>query len=332
MTASIPLSPKAVSQRFFRRRPEDHLPLTVQHQRIYIVPSRRGLAFLIALLVCLVASINYQLNIGYGLSFLLTGLFSASLLHTYKNLSGLTLTTLHANPVVCADMATFVLQLSNNRHQDRIGIDIKYAGQCVRTDVLGNESTRVKLPLQTTHRGHQPLGRIALTSQYPIGLWTTWSYCHTPATVLVYPKPERNPPPLPRAATSGDADSIRAGVEGDVASLRDYVPGDPLTRVAWKRVANGGGLHVRELEETLPSGDIELNVAATDVYKTEEQVSRLAAWVDQASQLGAEYSLTLDSLRLEPASGDAHRHACLEALAIYRLPAGHTRAPQASKP
>ena len=94
MSETIPLSSQAeskgaskdasktVSQRFFRARPEDVLPLKIEHQRIYIVPSKRGLAFLTALAVCLIASINYQLNLGYALSFLLSGLFFASSLHT----------------------------------------------------------------------------------------------------------------------------------------------------------------------------------------------------------------------------------------------------------
>ena len=321
MTGSIPLSAKDVSQRFFRKRPEDTLPLTVEHQRIYIVPSKRGLAFLLALMVCLIASINYQLNLGYALSFLLAGLFAASLLHTYKNLSGLTLDAVSAKPATCGDNAVFQLQLSNKGQQDRIGIDITYAGERVRTDVNTNETTRVELPLKTTQRGYQALGRIALTSQYPIGLWTTWSYCHTPASVIVRPKPETTPPPMPRSFADGDADSTQQGIDGDVASLRDYVPGDPLTRIAWKRAARGGSLHVRELEENHPGGDIELNVAATDVHDIEAQMSRLAAWVMDAHRAGASYSLSLDGQQLDTAAGDAHRNACLDALATYKVQA-----------
>ena len=312
------MSSKAVSQRIFRKRPEDSLPLSVEHQRIYIVPSKRGFAFLLALLVCLIASINYQLNLGYGLSFLLAGLFAASLLHTYKNLAGITLVTLHAQATVCNDTAKFILKLSNDSHQDRIGINILYGNQSARTDLLAEDTTTVELPLTTIRRGPQPLGRLSLTSQYPIGLWTTWSYCHTPAAVIVYPKPEANPPNIPRLMSDGMSDSLKGGVEGDVASLRDYVPGDPLTRVAWKRAARGGSLQVRELEENSPGGDIELSLAATELVDIEAQMSRLAAWVNEAHRSGAAYSLSLGGVYFDTASGDAHRNACMEALALYK--------------
>jgi len=320
MADSIPVTPEAIDQRIFRRRPEDALPLKVEHKRIYIVPSKRGLAFLLALLVCLIASVNYQLNLGYALSFLLAGLFSASLLHTYRNLAGTQLDAMRAAPVTSGETAKFMLKMSNSSRQDRIGIDIKYQERIVRTDLLTDQVTTVELPVVTKERGYFPLGRIALTSQYPIGLWTTWSYCHTPAGVVVHPKPEFNPPPLPRAFADGDADSLQMGVEGDVASLRDYVAGDPLTRIAWKRAARGGDLYVRELEENHPGGDVELSLAATEVHDVESQVSRLAAWVHEAHQSGTAYSLTLDGDVISTASGDAHRQACLDALAFYKKP------------
>lgn len=319
MSASTQLSSNAVKQRLFRKRPEDTLPLSVEHQRIYIVPSKRGLAFLLALLICLIASINYQLNLGYGLSFLLAGLFSASLLHTYKNLAGITLDALHANSVVCGDNAKFSLKLTNRSQQDRIGICIRYANQFVSTDIPAEQSVTVDLPLATTHRGHQPIGRLTLTSQYPIGLWTTWSYCHTPATVLVHPKPELNAPPVPRAPSDGVADSLNKGLDGDVASLRDYVPGDALTHIAWKRAARGGSLQVRELEENTPGGDIELSVAVTELSDIESQMSRLAAWVNEAHRSGTAYSLTLNSAPIGTSSGDSHRNVCMDALAAYKL-------------
>jgi len=324
MTTTTPLLSNAVTQRIFRKRPEDNLPLLIEHQRIYIVPSKRGFAFLFALLICLIASINYQLNLGYALSFLLVGLFAASLLHTYKNLAGITIAALNARPTVCGNNAIFNLKLTNASQQDRIGIHIKYANQSARAksnfiDLTAEESVSVELPLQTNKRGYQPIGRLTLSSQYPIGLWTTWSYCHLPAGVVVYPKPEHNPPNIPRAISDGIGDSMKDAFEGDVASLRDFVPGDPLTRIAWKRAARGGTLQVRELEENNTGGDIELTTAATELIDTEEQMSRLAAWVNEAHQSGAVYSLTLDSTHFDPSSGSAHRNACMHALAMHKI-------------
>ena len=84
-------------------------------------------------------------------------------------------------------------------------------------------------------------------------------------------------------------------------------------------------MHVRELEENQPQGDIELSTAATDVLEVEAQMSRLAAWVNAAHRSGTSYSLTLDGQHLSTASGDEHRIACLEKLATYKIQAPGAR-------
>lgn len=321
MTDTVSMSTQRVSQRFFRSRPEDALPLTIEHQRIYIVPSKRGLAYLLALVVCLIASINYQLNLGYALSFLLAGMFSASLLHTYKNLAGITLESMHASSVSLGEPAKFIVRLGNKTAVDRIGIDVKYGNKCRRTDLLTDSITTVELPVAAQERGYLSLGRLTFTSQFPIGLWTTWSYCHAPAWVIVHPQPEQNPPPLPQGFTEGCADAAQLSNEGDVAGLRDYVPGDPLTRVAWKRAARTGGasgLHVRELEQNMAGGDIDLSLSITNAHGLEAQLSRLSAWVNEATRTGASFSLTLNNTAIKTNTGDAHRLQCLDALGVYK--------------
>ena len=56
---------------------ESRLPLrdstTLTQRNVYILPTRPGFMLAATLLVLLIASINYQLNLGYILTFLLTG-------------------------------------------------------------------------------------------------------------------------------------------------------------------------------------------------------------------------------------------------------------------
>ena len=63
---------------------------------IYIVPTRAGWMFALTLIVLLLASINYQLNLGYVLTFLLAGSGIVSMHITHGTLRGL---TLHLRPV-----------------------------------------------------------------------------------------------------------------------------------------------------------------------------------------------------------------------------------------
>jgi uncharacterized protein (DUF58 family) len=52
----------------------------------------------------------------------------------------------------------------------------------------------------------------------------------------------------------------------------------------------------------------------------EQRLSRLAGWVLAAEQAGARYGLRLPGRALAPDHGEAHRAACLQALALHGVP------------
>ena len=87
-----------------RHRPAEQWHLS--QRNIYIVPTRAGLFFGVTLMVLLIASINYQLNLGYALTFLLAGSALASMHMTHNSLRGLTLHARPPSPVFAGDRAT----------------------------------------------------------------------------------------------------------------------------------------------------------------------------------------------------------------------------------
>ena len=56
-----------------------HDALTLTQRNVCVLPSRAGLLLAATLVVLLIASINYQLNLGYVLTFLLAGSAAAGL-------------------------------------------------------------------------------------------------------------------------------------------------------------------------------------------------------------------------------------------------------------
>src|SRR5437899_6287386 len=68
-------------RRVFRTDPIDREPVVLRHNRIYILPTGRGMAFLGTLVMMLVTSLNYALSLGFVVTFLLSGLMAAALLH-----------------------------------------------------------------------------------------------------------------------------------------------------------------------------------------------------------------------------------------------------------
>jgi len=308
-------------QRLFRTRPADTLPHTVEHQRIYIVPTKRGAAFLLALLLMLIASVNYALSLGYALCFLLTGLFAATLLHTYRNLSGIQVKQISATDVFAGESMPFTISLANAGREARHGIRLATRDvDSLKTRLEGQDEALAKLNLPTSSRGSQPLGRLTLQSDWPLGLWTCWSYLHVPVSGVAFPLPETDPPPLPSSSDSLAGDQHTAGIQGDVSGLRDYVPGDSIGSIAWKTAARGISLQVRTFDTEGAPAKAVLNLHKTGKHQTEEQLARLCAWALNAETAHTEYALDLPGSSIDSGMGQEHRQQVLRALALHGVP------------
>src|SRR3954454_14378094 len=99
-------------QRIWRGLPQDEEPLRLRHSRIYILPTRRGLALLGTVGMMLLTSLNYALSLGFGITFLLVGFGAAALLHTFRNLAGLSLRPLTAGETFAGGRLPFVVSLT----------------------------------------------------------------------------------------------------------------------------------------------------------------------------------------------------------------------------
>lgn len=317
-TVSSVESPSSFRQRLFRTRAEDVLPLSIEHQRIYILPTRRGLAYLFSLLIMLIAAVNYALSLGYALCFLLTGLFAASLLHTYRNVAGITCNNISGNDTFAGKNAHFTVKMHNHSKLDRIGLTIKSDDASDVIDVKSQESTPALLVKATNERGMLKLGRLTITSSYPLGLWRCWCYVHSDSALNVYPTPESSPPPLPSQSIESQGEQARQSTQGDIAGLRDYNPGDALSSIAWKAAARGQGLFVKTFDDETSGGETHFDISATGLTEVEQQLSRLTAWVLAAEKTQTEYSFDLDNTALELGLGAKHKTQALVALAQYR--------------
>ena len=95
-----------------------------------------------------------------------------------------------------------------------------------------------------------------------------------------------------------------------------------MKRVVWKKAVNamsadqqGSGLVVRDTEQA-QRHELWLDFMQAGSLGTEQKLSRLCAWILQADKLGLDYGLRLPALEIKPASGEAHKRQCLEALTL----------------
>ena len=312
-------------QRWWQGRHARSDTLLLTQRNVYILPTRAGLMFGFTLLVLLLASINYQLNLGYVLTFLLAGSAVVAMHVTHNTLRGLTLHLRPPAPVHAGEAAPLEAVLTS-AGRARFGIGLKLIGAADATltwiDVPAGAQGSAHVSFVPATRGLHTLPTLSVETRFPLGLFRAWTVWRPAATLLVYPAVERPavPLPAPRAVPGGPAQAHTP--QGDeFEGVRGYRRGDPLKMVLWKKAAKaldtGGELVSRD---TASSAQLELNLAwqGCGALAAEARLSRLTAWVLQAHRAGAAYGLSLPGRELAPADGESHRRRCLEALALWQ--------------
>ena len=350
--AAAPLGPLAALRRaalrWQERLPRSDTSLLTQ-RNIYILPTRAGVAFCATLLLMLVASINYQLSLGYALTFLLAGAGAVSLHLTHATLRGLTLHLRPPAPVFAGDAAALELVLTSPgaaRHGLALHLRAATADAAAAagaaldaddepapawTDVPAQGQATVRLTLVPQRRGWHELPTVVVATRFPFGLFRAWTLWRPASRVLAFPRPEQPPPALPVSAGPADEDRARRrGPGGELDGVRPFQRGDTLRQVVWKKVARSGELVSRE---TAQGGSRALWLDWDDsagagrgggaarpalADPAEARLSRLAAWALQAEQRQLAFGLRLPGVTLAPAAGAGQQRAVLEALALWR--------------
>ena len=218
--------------------------ITLNQRRIFILPTRRGLGFACVLLLMLLGDINYNLSLGYVLTFLLGTTAAMTMLHAFRNMAQLEIRAGHNDAVFAGDDAYFTFYFHNNSKLSRYQLKLVDAnGHDTLFDLPALQHTKILLAIPTERRGWLECGRLTLSTEFPLGMFYAWSYLHFDTRCLIYPRPAA-PLPLPASTTQDGTGKIASAGDEDFAGLRSYVAGDALQRIAWKALARVQGLQV----------------------------------------------------------------------------------------
>ncbi len=305
-----------------RLRRTDTLLLT--QRNIYIVPTKAGFLFAATLLTLLVASINYQLNLGFVLTFLLAGSGAVSMHLTHNTLRGLTLHLKPCSPVFAGDAAQLEAVLTSpGSARHGIGMKVESAAGSTLTwvDVPAGGQASAHLSFVPATRGLHELPTLSAETRFPLGLFRAWTVWRPASQVLAYPQPERPSAPLPAArAAAGGASQSRRTQGSETEGIRAYRRGDPLKMVVWKKAAKaletGGELVSRDTSASAHQ-ELWLDWQLGGSLASEGRLSRLCAWVLAADRAGVRFGLRLPGVEIQPGEGDGHRRNCLESLALW---------------
>jgi len=321
-----PLNPAHWVRQRFQRWWQSRLPLSDQlvltQRNVYILPTRAGFMWAATVLVLLVAAINYQLNLGYLLTFMLAGCALVSMHISHRNLRGVQLVLAPPAAAFEGGAVALHIRLINPARRTRYGLGLAVHDShaaWVWADLPPEGQASLQLSHAVHQRGRHRVPTLSAQTLFPLGSFRVWTVWRPAATMWVYPAPEAHAPPWPAGEGGHTGGALaHAASSGAFDGVRSYRRGDTPRQVVWKKAANaiasGAGELVSRDNEQQRSHTLWLDHAQAGPAAL--KWSRLCAWVLRAQAMGLHYGLRLPGRVIAPNQGEAHQRACLEALAL----------------
>lgn len=314
-----------IKQRFDRwlaKRMPAKKRFTLSNRNIFIFPSKFGLVYIGFILLIFLLGTNYQNNLILLFAYLLASLFITAMLHSFYNLSGVTIESVgeikgYANSQI---NALFKLNSQSQGYQ----FSFNFNGQKPTVYAGLNTQQQIEVKINNLPRGKLPLGRLTIASDHVLGLFRTWTHLDFDATAIVYPMPKaivgRYQPSDAQSTSDEINDKQQSAQRGqgneDFYALDRYQKGQPLAHVAWKQVARGRGWYSK-LYQSEPSGDLMLSLASMPAGDIETKLSMLCYLVQEYHQKSLTFGLELGKQVIAPSVGNGHFEQCLLALASF---------------
>lgn len=303
------------NKQFFRREPVTGEPITLTHKRIFILPTRQGLGFVLIIVILLLIAFIYNNNLAYLLCFLLASVFFITIIHSFKALSGLVIYKGQSSSVFAGEAAGFDIHVNNPGAEPRFNLKLHLTDD-VLFSLEPQQKQCITLYSPTQKRGWHRCDKIELSSTYPLGLFRAWSVLRFDAKALVYPKPAKEVLAFPETAGAQNQQGSAKTGNDEFYGLKEYQSGDPIRHIHWKAFAKGLGLYSKQYSgETF--AELWLSYEAAPGHDTEQRLSQLCRWLVDADKAGLHYGFMLPGLKIEPSSGTVHFKKCLEALALF---------------
>ena len=304
-------------EKWLRRRIPASSSITLSQKRVFIFPSKAGFFFGGTLAASFVGGINYANSLILALTFFLSSVFVVSILHTFRNLSGLTIASGTVEPCFAGESAVFYVELCRHGSRTYEGIHLFWEGGAEgRADLVDLTEVSVPMFLPANQRGLFRPGRLRIETKFPVGLLRAWSWIDLDVSCYIYPKPVKNEYITNDGVGVDEGPVTNPNGSDDFVGHQQYQPGDSLNHVDWKILARGQPLYTKSF---VSHGDDEtwLDWANYPGLDVEMRLSYLCFWVLRLSEKNKVFGLRIPGNPIGPNCGNVHKMQCLQMLATY---------------
>lgn len=295
---------------------------TPAQSRVYILPTRYGIAYLIFLFFLFVLANAFEGDIGFALVFFLASFYLVGLVHTHYNLAGLEVREVSVAGGFAHEPITAEIRLENPSRWRRGGLAVTVSGEATsvdRAEITEHSEKTLLVTFQAAKRGRHQLPRFKISSVHPVGLFRAWLWVKPAGTYAAYPVPVGKkawPEVGLNSGNGADGAKKKRGGE-DFHGLRAYQGGDSLKHVHWRAHAKGHPLMTKIFSG---EGGSEVVFTWNDVANladVETKLSQLSFWIVLAKDKRLNFALKIPGAEIAVAPAAENYHRALAALADF---------------
>jgi uncharacterized protein (DUF58 family) len=301
----------------------------IRTNRIYIMPSGRGLFFLTAVVIMILTAATYNNNLIFILAFFLFALYVVSMLQTHYNLKGARLQFVGAEEAFENDGLTLLFHLEQRRARHKRGLEIRTRSKQFKTlssrreELLPEDQIKpARIDVRAWKRGVHRVPEVILETYWPLGLFRAWKVFRPEGEMTVYPRPAGSRALAPAQFDQGQEETgLRTTPDGDFGELKAYQTGESYHQIAWKHYARTGQLYSK-VHWGAEHKHYALPWSPPPGQDVETYLRQMSQWVMNAIQEDASFELETPDFKLEPGRGPEQAKAGWRALALVGVGAG----------
>lgn len=268
----------------------------LKQKDVLVFVYRPGYIYVALILITFVAGVNYANNLILAFCFLISSLLCISFYLAYRQLKGLEITLDYDDVGQVGQAVELIVTLSQTQPRERyLSVNVGLEKQYLH---LQHSSQQLRFHFYPAQRGAFYYPDLSLMSMYPLGLVRAWTHLYLKQQLITWVAPQAVIQPHQQQSM------LEAGMD-EFYELKNYQLGDSLTYVAWKQLARGQGMYIKQFAPHPEQQQLLIDYAALGMHDHEQKLKVMMGLIEQCEQQQQPYAIKLPQQQLSLGLGEA---------------------------
>lgn len=268
----------------------------LKQKDVLVFVYRPGYIYVALILITFVAGVNYANNLILAFCFLISSLLCISFYLAYRQLKGLEITLDYDDVGQVGQAVELIVTLSQTQPRERyLSVNVGLEKQYLH---LQHSSQQLRFHFYPAQRGEFYYPDLSLMSMYPLGLVRAWTHLYLKQQLITWVAPQAVIQPHQQQSM------LEAGMD-EFYELKNYQLGDSLTYVAWKQLARGQGMYIKQFAPHAEQQQLLIDYAALGMHDHEQKLKVMMGLIEQCEQQQQPYAIKLPQQQLSLGLGEA---------------------------